>query len=39
VESVEFLDNQLVGLELQEDWRDDKYAEVEIERSWRWSWL
>lgn len=34
------LDNQLVALELQEDWRDDKYAEleaeVEIERTWRW---
>lgn len=28
---------------MQEDWRDDKYAEleaeVEIERSWRWRWL
>jgi NACHT domain len=34
------LDNQLVALELQEDWLDDKYAEleaeVEIERTGRW---
>jgi hypothetical protein len=37
------LNNQLLQLELQEDWRDEKYAEleaeVEIERSWRYQWM
>lgn len=37
------LHNVLWNLELQEDWRDEKYAEleaeVEIERSWRRRWM
>ncbi|MBC6450136.1 NACHT domain-containing protein [Actinokineospora xionganensis] len=37
------VDDQLRHLELQEDWRDEKYAEleaeVEVERSWRGRWL
>lgn len=37
------LDNQLRQLELQEDWRDEKYAEleaeVEIEQTWRTRWM
>jgi hypothetical protein len=40
---AQHLDDQLRHLELQEDWRDEKYAEleaeVEIERSWRRRWL
>ncbi len=27
------IDNQLRDLELQEDWRDEKYAEVETEQT------
>ncbi|MET9634757.1 NACHT domain-containing protein, partial [Lentzea sp. NPDC006480] len=37
------LHNVLWNIELQEDWRDEKYAEleaeVEIERSWRRRWM
>lgn len=40
---AEHVDNQLRHLELQEDWRDEKYAEleaeVEIEQSWGKRWM
>ncbi|WP_394617159.1 NACHT domain-containing protein [Lentzea sp. JNUCC 0626] len=40
---AEHVDNQLRHLELQEDWRDEKYAEleaeVEIEQTWGKRWM